>query len=53
MAVHFFSRMIGMIRTNSSFIQMLLAPLVLVVFLVEIGAMVNGLIAGVLAILHI
>ena len=48
----FFSRMIGMIRINSSCIPMLPAPLVLVLFLVGIGAMVNDPIAGGIAILH-
>ena len=52
MVDHFFSRMIGMIRVNSSCIPMLLAPLVLVLFLVGIGAMVNGPIAGGIAISH-
>ena len=42
-----------MIPINSSCIPMLLAPLVLVLFLVEIGVMGNGLIAGGIIILHI
>lgn len=48
----FLSGMIGMIHVNSSCIPLLRAPLVLVLFLVGIGAMVNGPIAGGIAILH-
>ena len=52
MVDHFFCRMIGMIHVNSSSIPMLRAPLVLMLFLVGIGVMMNGPIAGGIAMLH-